>query len=171
MGDEDGVLDCKDELLNIQEEYLQDEIDRESLQKLAPTRAREAEKEKKVKLIVHILFSWLLARFLDSISLYESSKSQPCTEWWQKYLLVELHHEITHTYHQDRWYKMIVGIKMILPPLSNYLSGIFLFQANNNSKGFEVKGAPWQGASDDAFPTLGGGGGAAASTPVWGPRR
>merc|ERR1719295_1845057 len=42
MGDEDGVLDCKDELLNIQEE-----IDRESLQKLAPTRAREAEKEKK----------------------------------------------------------------------------------------------------------------------------
>ena len=68
MGDEDGVLDCKDELLNIQEEYLQDEIDRESLQKLAPTRAREAEKEKKVKLIVHILFSWLLARFLNSIS-------------------------------------------------------------------------------------------------------
>ena len=50
MGDEDGVLDCKDELLNIQEEYLQGEIDRESLQKLAPTRAREAEKEKKVKL-------------------------------------------------------------------------------------------------------------------------
>jgi hypothetical protein len=91
MGDEDGVFDCKDELLNIQEEYLQDEIDRESLQKLAPTRAREAEKEKK---------------------------------------------------------------------------------ANNNSKGFEVKGAPWQGASEDAFPTLGGGGGgAAASTPVWGPRR
>ena len=55
MGDEDGVLDCKDELLNIQEEYLQDEIDRESLQKLAPTRAREAEKEKKVK-IFHYLF-------------------------------------------------------------------------------------------------------------------
>merc|ERR1719495_1294828 len=45
MGDEDGVLDCKDELLNIQEEYLQDEIDRESLQKLAPTRARDSEKE------------------------------------------------------------------------------------------------------------------------------
>ena len=55
MGDEDGVLDCKDELLNIQEEYLQDEIDRESLQKLAPTRAREAEKEKKVILIEHFL--------------------------------------------------------------------------------------------------------------------
>ena len=67
MGDEDGVLDCKDELLNIQEEYLQDEIDRESLQKLAPTRAREAEKEKKVKLIVHFLLSWLLARFVNSI--------------------------------------------------------------------------------------------------------
>ena len=44
-------------------------------------------------------------------------------------------------------------------------------QANNNNKGFEVKGAPWQGASDDAFPTLGGGGGAATATPVWGPRR
>ena len=68
MGDEDGVLDCKDELLNIQEEYLQDEIDRESLQKLAPTRAREAEKEKKVKLIEYFLLSWLLARFLNSIS-------------------------------------------------------------------------------------------------------
>ena len=114
MGDEDGVLDCKDELLNIQEEYLQDEIDRESLQKLAPTRAREAEKEKKVILIEHFLCK------PNSLVFYESSKSQPCTEWWQKYLLVELHHEITHTYHQDRWYKMIVGIKMILPPLSNY---------------------------------------------------
>ena len=42
------------------------------------------------------------------------------------------------------------------------------------TKGFEVvKGAPWQGASDEAFPTLGGpsGGGASVSTPVWGPRR
>ena len=68
MGDEDGVLDCKDELLNIQEEYLQDEIDRESLQKLAPTRAREAEKEKKVILIEHFILSWLLARFLNYIS-------------------------------------------------------------------------------------------------------
>ena len=67
MGDEDGVLDCKDELLNIQEEYLQDEIDRESLQKLAPTRAREAEKEKKVKLVDYFLLSWLLARFVNSI--------------------------------------------------------------------------------------------------------
>ena len=42
------------------------------------------------------------------------------------------------------------------------------------TKGFEVvKGAPWLGASDEAFPTLGGpsGGGASVSTPVWGPRR
>jgi hypothetical protein len=44
------------------------------------------------------------------------------------------------------------------------------------SKGFNVgPGAPWQGASDDAFPTLGGGAGAGAPapvvTPAWGPRR
>ena len=43
-------------------------------------------------------------------------------------------------------------------------------------KGFEVaKGAPWQGASDEAFPTLGGPApaatGSSVSTPVWGPRR
>jgi len=40
--------------------------------------------------------------------------------------------------------------------------------------GFKVKDAPWHGASDDAFPTLGGGPqGAPAVTPapVWGPRR
>jgi len=91
MGGDEGVQDCKDHLLNLQEEYLQDELDRESLQKLAPTRVAQAEAEKK--------------------------------------------------------------------------------KANNNNKGFEVKGAPWQGASDDAFPTLGGGGGAATATPVWGPRR
>jgi len=93
MGDEEGVADCKDHLLNIQEEYLQDELDRESVQQLAPSRIAQQEQAKK--------------------------------------------------------------------------------KANNNNKGFEVKGAPWQGASDDAFPTLGGGGGGAttASTPVWGPRR
>jgi hypothetical protein len=85
-------LILKDHLLNLQEEYLQDELDRESLQKLAPTRVAQAEAEKK--------------------------KAK-----------------------------------------------------NNNNKGFEVKGAPWQGASDDAFPTLGGGGGGATATPVWGPRR
>ena len=67
MGDEDGVLDCKDELLNIQEEYLQDEIDRESLQKLAPTRAREAEKEKKVILIEHFLLNLILWCFLNRL--------------------------------------------------------------------------------------------------------
>ena len=43
-------------------------------------------------------------------------------------------------------------------------------------KGFQVtKGAPWQGASDEAFPTLGGpapaAAGSSASTPVWGTRR
>jgi len=91
MGDEEGVADCKDHLLNIQEEYLQDELDRESVQQLAPSRIAQQEQAKK--------------------------------------------------------------------------------KANNNNKGFEVKGAPWQGASDDAFPTLGGGGAATASTPVWGPRR
>ena len=46
----------------------------------------------------------------------------------------------------------------------------------NETKGFEVaKGAPWQGASDEAFPTLGGpappAAGSNVSTPVWGPRR
>jgi predicted PilT family ATPase len=44
----------------------------------------------------------------------------------------------------------------------------------NEAKGFQVvKGAPWQGASDEAFPTLGGpgGSGSSVSTPVWGPRR
>ncbi len=43
----------------------------------------------------------------------------------------------------------------------------------NEPKGFEVvKGAPWQGASDEAFPTLGGpAAGSSVSTPVWGPRR
>ena len=47
MGGDEGVQDCKDHLLNLQEEYLQDELDRESLQKLAPTRVAQAEAEKK----------------------------------------------------------------------------------------------------------------------------
>lgn len=43
----------------------------------------------------------------------------------------------------------------------------------NDVKGFEVaKGAPWQGASEEAFPTLGGPAGAGpVSLPAWGPRR
>merc|ERR1712218_612729 len=43
----------------------------------------------------------------------------------------------------------------------------------NKGKGFEVTKAPWQGPTDDAFPTLGGGpGGAVAAPPVtWGPKR
>jgi len=49
MGGDEGVQDCKDHLLNLQEEYLQDELDRESLQKLAPTRVAQAEAEKKKK--------------------------------------------------------------------------------------------------------------------------
>jgi len=47
---------------------------------------------------------------------------------------------------------------------------------NATSDGFKVvKGAPWQGASDEAaFPTLGGGSTASSvsSTPIaWGPKR
>jgi len=97
MGSEDGVFDCKDHLLNLEEEFLQDAIDKENLKA------------------------------------YEQA---PLKQLQQK-------------------------------------------QQQSNTKkstnGFEVKGAPWQGASDDAFPSLGGGGGAssaaAVSTPVWGPRR
>merc|ERR1712098_1027003 len=47
MGDEEGVADCKDHLLNIQEEYLQDELDRESVQQLAPSRIAQQEQDKK----------------------------------------------------------------------------------------------------------------------------
>ena len=47
MGDEEGVADCKDHLLNIQEEYLQDELDRESVQQLAPSRIAQQEQAKK----------------------------------------------------------------------------------------------------------------------------
>ena len=43
------------------------------------------------------------------------------------------------------------------------------------NEGFKVAKAPWHGASDDAFPTLGGGAGGAAPVvtpaPVWGPKR
>ena len=48
MGSEDGVLDCKDYLLNVQEEYLQDAIDKENLlaYEKAPSRAAEEEQRK-----------------------------------------------------------------------------------------------------------------------------
>jgi len=89
------VLDCKDHLLNIQEEYLQDAIDQEMLQEYEKPPSRSAEKSLSKK---------------------------------------------------------------------------------SNSDGFKVvKGAPWQGASDEtAFPTLGGGSNASSvsSTPIaWGPKR
>jgi len=90
MGSEEGVLDCKDHLLNLEEEYLQDAIDKENLKA------------------------------------YEQA---PLKQMQQ----------------QQR-------------------------QEKKSTNGFEVKGAPWQGASDDAFPTLGGAS-AVVSTPVWGPRR
>jgi len=47
-------------------------------------------------------------------------------------------------------------------------------EKKTKSDGFKVAKAPWHGASDDAFPTLGGGEGPAPvsnPTPVWGPRR
>ena len=93
MGSEEGVLDCKDHLLNMEEEFLQDAIDKENLRayEQAPLKQMQQEQQKKA-------------------------------------------------------------------------------HSNNNNAGFEVKGAPWQGASDDAFPTLGGAS-AVVSTPVWGPRR
>jgi len=91
MGSEEGVLDCKDHLLNLEEEYLQDAIDKENLKA------------------------------------YEQA---PLKQMQQ----------------QQRQEK------------------------KSSTNGFEVKGAPWQGASDDAFPTLGGAS-AVVSTPVWGPRR
>jgi len=96
MGSEDGVLDCKDHLLNLEEEYLQDAIDKENLKA------------------------------------YEQAPLKQLQQQQQ--------------------------------------------QSTNkkSTNGFEVKGAPWQGASEDAFPSLGGGAsssGAAVSTPVWGPRR
>jgi len=98
IGDEDNVLDCKDHLLNIEEEYIQEARDKEDMELYMKPREENDKHDKK--------------------------KGGP--------------------------------------------------------KGFSVgAGAPWQGASDEAFPTLGGRGpgGAAApsstssSTPVWGPRR
>merc|ERR1712228_1109437 len=88
--DEDNVLDCKDHLLNMAEEYEQEVIDKELYTK--PTLKTNSGQEKKTK-----------------------------------------------------------------------------------SDGFKVAKAPWHGASDDAFPTLGGGAVGAAPVvtpaPVWGPKR
>lgn len=95
MGSEDAVLDCKDHLLNLEEEFLQDVMDKEWMDEYTKPKSRGEGDERKVK----------------------------------------------------------------------------------NNDGFKVgKGAPWQGASDEAFPTLGGLGGGpqtapASSAPVWGPRR
>jgi len=95
MGNEEGVLDCKDHLLNIQEEFLQEVIDKELL------------------------------------TAYEKPPSRSADKSMAK---------------------------------------------NSHTDGFKVvKGAPWQGASDEAsFPTLGGGSTASSvsSTPIaWGPKR
>jgi len=86
--DEDNVLDCKDHLLNMAEEYEQEVIDKEQYTK--PTLKTNSGQEKKTK-----------------------------------------------------------------------------------SDGFKVAKAPWHGASDDAFPTLGGGavGAAPVPAPAWGPKR
>ena len=39
------------------------------------------------------------------------------------------------------------------------------------SKGFYVAKAPWDVSSTEAFPSLGGGGGATSKPPAWGPAR
>merc|ERR1719334_99418 len=85
MGSEDGVLDCKDHLLNLEEEYLQDTIDKENLKA------------------------------------YEQAPLKQLQQQQQ--------------------------------------------QSTNkkSTNGFEVKGAPWQGASEDAFPSLGGGASSSAA--------
>lgn len=44
MGNEEGVLDCKDHLLNIQEEFLQDAIDKELLTAYEKPPSRSADK-------------------------------------------------------------------------------------------------------------------------------
>eukprot|EP00088_Acartia_fossae_P030274 TRINITY_DN31247_c0_g1_i1.p1 TRINITY_DN31247_c0_g1~~TRINITY_DN31247_c0_g1_i1.p1 ORF type:complete len:267 (+),score=102.83 TRINITY_DN31247_c0_g1_i1:476-1276(+) len=42
---------------------------------------------------------------------------------------------------------------------------------NKNRDGFYVAKAPWDVSSQEAFPSLGGGGGAASKPPAWGPAR
>jgi len=94
MGSDEGVLDCEDHLLNLEEEHLQDAVDRENLKayEQAPLKHMQQQNERRST-------------------------------------------------------------------------------NNNNAAGFRVaEGAPWQGASDEAFPTLGGAA-SVVSTPVWGPKR
>ena len=43
MGSEEGVLDCKDRLLNIQEEFLQDAIDKEEMEKFLNAPSKDAQ--------------------------------------------------------------------------------------------------------------------------------
>jgi len=93
MGSDEGVLDCEDHLLMLEEEHLQDAVDRENLRayEQAPLKHMQQQNERR--------------------------------------------------------------------------------STNNNAAGFRVaEGAPWQGASDEAFPTLGGAA-SVVSTPVWGPKR
>ncbi len=42
MGSEDGVLDCKDHLLNMEEEYLQDVRDREWMEEYTKPKSKQA---------------------------------------------------------------------------------------------------------------------------------
>jgi hypothetical protein len=44
MGVEEGVLDCKDHLLNIQEEFLQEVIDKQMLEQYEKPPSRNAER-------------------------------------------------------------------------------------------------------------------------------
>lgn len=90
MGSPEAIEDCKEHLLNLQEEFLQDIIDREWMEEYTRPKSKQTEANEKT----------------------------------------------------------------------------------GSSKGFQVKGAPWQGASDEAFPTLGGGQGSGEpNTPAWGPSR
>jgi len=41
----------------------------------------------------------------------------------------------------------------------------------DSNKGFYVAKAPWDVSSQEAFPSLGGGSGAASKPPAWGPAR
>jgi polyribonucleotide nucleotidyltransferase len=65
-----------------------------------------------------------------------------------------------------------VAMDQYLKPASKHADG---HEKKSKNDGFKVAKAPWHGASDDAFPSLAGGPGAAeppvVSTPAWGPKR